>query len=71
MWDLALPRLSTPPGEMALQVEVGTVDLVLAVDALPRGVALVASEVISTIREVAVVSNHYPDRERAKLSVVR
>ena len=54
---------------MAPQVEVGTVDLVLAVDALPGGVALVASEIISTVRELAVVSNHYPDRELAKLLV--
>ena len=60
---------------MAPQVEVGTVDLVLAVDALPGGVAQVASEegtpVISTVRELAVVSNPYPDRELAELSVFR
>ena len=67
---------------MALQVEVGTVDLVLAVDALPGGVAQVASEevglvesrgtpVISTVRELAVVSNPYLDRELAELSVFR
>ena len=71
-----------PQGEIAPQVEVGTVDLVLAVDTLPGGVAQVASEevglvesrgtpVISTVRELAVVSNHYPDRELAELSVFR